>query len=121
MIEKILKFVVNHWELVSSFVILVITGVIQLLKKKPVTVVDSLKTVLLKIIPIAINAAELSSGKKGDEKLDYCIDVIYNAVKNEITLSEFNKNYRGFVVNQIESILATPQKKEVSHEAKDVK
>lgn len=118
--ERILKFVVNHWELVSSLLILIVTGVIQLFKKKPVTVVDSLKAVIMKIIPLAISATEINCVKKGSEKLDHCLDIVYGAVKDEITLSEFNKNYKKFVVDQIEMVLATPQKKEVSSETKNV-
>lgn len=104
--QIIINWLIDHWELVVSVGLFVLSFILQLLKKKPV--IDVFHYVY-KYLPDAINEAEKTS-LKGQEKLFYALRVLIDLLKaNNISLSRHDY---GQVLCDIENILSTPQKHE---------
>ena len=108
---NVLNFIKENWKLILEIVVLLVSVVMFIIRKKPVKVVDTLKQTICAFLPGIITVAE-SSGLKGEDKLKYAIDLLYKVfVKDYLTREEFDNKYLSFVKSQIEAILSTPQKK----------
>lgn len=107
----IIDFVRNYWKEILDVLILVISLVFFILRKKPVKVSDTLKQLISSWLPGVINAAE-KTDLKGSLKLDYAVNMVYDIFCSDyITREEFDQRYLPFVKSQIEAILSTPKKK----------
>lgn len=105
------NFIKDNWKLILEIVVLIVSVVMFIVRKKPVKVVDTIKQSICTWLPGIVSAAE-GSGLKGQDKLKYAIDLLYNVfVSDYLTRDEFDNKYLSFVTSQIEAILATPQKK----------
>lgn len=106
-----LDFFKNYWQVVLDAILVIISIILFVKKKKPIEVIDTLKQLMTTWLPGVITSAE-KSGLKGQDKLNYCINALYEVfVKDYLSYSDFLKRYRDYLVNQIEAILSTPQKK----------
>ena len=104
----ILEFLQNNWKTIVELVVLLTTIILWIIRKKPVKVVDTLKEVVLRLLPYAITVAE--SAEKG-AKLDVCIGLLEEAMKD--LGYELTPELERFAIEQVEIILSTPQKKGV--------
>lgn len=110
--KEVLDFIVQYWQYISVGVVLIINILIFIIKKRPVMVQESLKQVLLSLLPGFIAGAEEAIGHgNGSTKLalvlNACDDWLQN---NGFSLTPELKKFIGL---SIENILSTPQKKEV--------
>ena len=106
-----IDFIKFYWREILEVVCIVASIVICCIKKKPVKVVDTLKEVVLRVLPYCIEKAE--SSPKG-EKLQVCISILEAAMK-ELGY-ELTPELTSFAIQQVELILCTPQKKGVKDE-----
>lgn len=104
--NEILIFLRDNWKVILEVVVLLTTIILWIIRKKPVKVVDTLKEVVLRVLPYCINKAE--SAPKG-EKLGICITLLQEAM-SELGY-EMTDELRDFAIKQVEIILSTPQKK----------
>ena len=110
--EKILSFVLEHLELCIACVVAFITLLLQVLKKKPVKVIDGLYAALTKVIPGFIVYAEEQIGAgKGKTKMDVVINLATAYINKLYPGLKDLSPYIQFVKSQVEVILSTPQKK----------
>lgn len=111
--EQFVDFICNHWDLILSVAVFILSFILALLKKKPVEVVESLKGMLMQLLPYWINEAEAKfpDPKSGNDKINF---VIHRASEwFEQQGFKFGLFYNGFVKDQVEQILSTPKKKGV--------
>lgn len=109
-VQKIIDFIISNWSYISVALVVIANMVIFLIKKKPIKVVDSLKEMILQLLPGFIaGAEEIIGSKHGSQKMDMVIEAVESwFVKNGF---EFTPYYRDFVKKCAENILSTPQKK----------
>lgn len=104
--REIFNFFSNHWELILSAILFVVSLITALFGKKSNQLIS---TLVYSIAPEAINAAE-KTGFKGVDKLNYCVGFIFQHLKDNVPGIKLNPYY-GLIVSIIERILTTPQKK----------
>lgn len=100
------QFIVEYWELLLSAVTLIVSVIVLIVKKRPVT---ELTTAIYQCCVLAIGEAE-KTDYKGDRKLQFAVDLVSTLLKARWPDIDVNK-YVNLIVNTIESILSTPQKK----------
>lgn len=108
--NEVLEFCKNHWQLLVTIGLNLISILILLIKKK-VKIVDYL-TGLLSILPSYINEAE-NTGKSGSEKYALVFSKCINYLV-EVTGKTSEKviwQYSKAIDTSIENILSTPEKK----------
>lgn len=104
--QEVFDFVLSHYEAILSVVTLIVSIVVFILRKKPV---DSIMTAIYLAAVEAINFSE-ATDLKGVEKLRYCVGMVEASLKR--TYPGINPiTYYGYIVDVIEGILSTPQKK----------
>ena len=110
--KDVIGWILNHWDVVSSCGLLLLSVVFFLLKKKPTNIVDFTTTFLLNNLPNWITEAECLYGSgHGQEKLSY---VLTSAARFfSVNGLDFDLRYQKIVKEGVEKILNTPQKKEV--------
>lgn len=101
----------ENWKLILEVVVLLASIIFFIVKKKPVKVIDSLKTAIMRILPILINEAEEKFGAgNGAEKNKFVLQSVIDDLK--VTQPGVDVNfYLPFIRKFIEDILSTPQKK----------
>lgn len=108
MIDTILTFLEAHWELILHIVLLLVSSVLFIIRKKPTQVVDGIVENLFKLCVTAVSVAE-KTDYKGSHKLDFAISYVLTQLHNaypQIDVQLYTKS-----INQIiEAILSTPQK-----------
>lgn len=111
--EKFVEFVIAHWDLILSVAVFILSFILALLKKKPVEVVESLKGMLMQLLPYWINEAEVKfpGESRGLEKINYVVDKAQSWFNEQGF--KFGIFYNSFVRDQVEQILSTPKKKGV--------
>lgn len=106
----ILDFIKTYWREILEFVVILISIVICCIKKKPVKVVDTIKEVIVRVLPAFIIKAE-ASDKKGADKLLLVLDLVKGFLKEMSYGDDVISQYLPFAKEQVELILSTPQKK----------
>ena len=102
------EWIVQNWKLVIEIILVITSLVLCCVRKKPVKVVDTLREVVIRLLPAAINKAEETS-LKGDAKAKFalaCVEATLKELGYEMT-DELNDYARLY----LEAILSTPQKK----------
>lgn len=105
--QEIFNFIRENWQVIVSVITLIVSVVIAIVRKKPVT--DIYSHILAWTIQ-AVKIAE-NTGLKGDEKLDYALGFIVEAFH-----SYYGKDTKlpcslAYIENLVEQVLDTPQKK----------
>ena len=120
----ILDFIVDNWYYLLSILILLLSFIISLVRKRANTnLVDSVKSSLLELLPSFISLAEVSE-VPGEDKKNFVINLALDRISSLLgcKLSDADKSYWvSFISSCLESILSTPQKKSVSKEVKNEK
>lgn len=109
--KEISKFFIENWRLILEIALVCCSAVVFMLRKKPVTVVDTLKEIIVRSLPALINLAELQVGLSGDDKLSFVIAQLKMALSDLGYSDEIITRYTPFATEQVEMILSTPQKK----------
>lgn len=110
--KQFFDFIVQYWQYFSVGIVLLLNILLFILKKKPVLVQDSLKQVLLTLLPGFIAGAEKAIGAgSGETKLALVLNAVDEWLRNNGFT--FTPELRSFIHQSIENILSTPQKKEI--------
>lgn len=107
-----IEFIENHYLLLIAavgFVVEVIV-LIRSFRKGKVNQEDFIENIIDKVLPGYINLAE-ASGADGVEKLALVVKLAIEQIKRYIT-SGSEEFYRKLIIQKVEAILSTPQKKE---------
>lgn len=104
-------FLIQNWKLILECAVLLVSVVMFLIRKKPVKVVDTLKEVIVRILPALIVLAENQEGLKGADKLHFVLDELKKVLTGLGYGDEILSQYLPFAAEQVEVILSTPQKK----------
>lgn len=120
----ILDFIVDNWYYLLSILILLLSFIISIVRKRVNSnLVDSVKSSLLELLPSFISLAEVSE-VPGEDKKNFVINLALDRISSLLgcKLSDADKSYWvSFISTSLESILSTPQKKSVSKEVKNEK
>lgn len=120
----ILDFIVDNWYYLLSILILLLSFIISIVRKRANSnLVDSVKSSLLELLPSFISLAEVSE-VPGEDKKNFVINLALDRISSLLgcKLSDAEKSYWvSFISSSLESILSTPQKKSVSKEVKNEK
>lgn len=95
---------------VLSFIVFVIYCFI---KKKPYLILDTIKELIVRVLPVLINQAENAGLSSGEDKLKYVLSELSSLLKEQGFSEALVSQYLPFAQEQVELILTTPQKKEV--------
>ncbi len=120
----ILDFIVDNWYYLLSILILFLSFIISIVRKRANSnLVDSVKSSLLELLPSFISLAEVSE-VPGEDKKNFVINLALDRISSLLgyKLSDADKSYWvNFITSSLESILSTPQKKSVCKEVKNEK
>lgn len=105
-----IEFVKNYYREIIEVVAIIVSVIICCIRKKPVKVVDTVKEVIVRVLPAFIVQAE-ASGKKGADKLELVLALVRDFLKELDYGDDIFSQYLDFTKEQVELILATPQKK----------
>lgn len=109
--KEIIDFIVKYWREIASLVVLLISVLIQLVKKKPVlNKLDEIKEDVLEILPILINKVEEPGN--GQRKKNAVLQLVKQYMKKRWCLKDCPEWLELWVDDSIENILSTPTKKE---------
>lgn len=119
--DLVLDFIVDNWYYLLSILILLLSFIISLVRKRANSnLIDSVKSSLLELLPSFISLAEVSE-VPGEDKKNFVINLALDRISSLLgcKLSDADKSYWvSFISSSLESILSTPQKKSVSKEVK---
>lgn len=110
--NNIVNFIIVYWREILSVCSILASIIICCVRKKPVKIVDTLKEVIVRVLPSLICAAE-NTGLKGSDKLKFLLDELANVLKELHYGDDVIAQYLPFAKEQVELILSTPQKKGV--------
>lgn len=106
-----LNFVQQHWEMILSIFLSLLSVLFYILKKRPIwNKVSTIYQAILEKLPVFIQIVEKEG--HGSEKLMTVLGLVKTYLQEAYKFNNFDE-IRPWVVNAIESILSTPQKKEV--------
>lgn len=113
------SFILENWRLIFDFLSVICVTIFFFIKKKPIKIVDSVKTTIIAALPNIINRVEeykdiFDPSRKLDskEKLQMALNCCYSILVDELGIREEDLClYRSWLVDAIENILSTPQKK----------
>ena len=108
--KDIVIFIQNYWRLILEACICIASFVFCLCRKKPIKVVDTLKEVIVRVLPSLICAVE-KTGLKGSDKLNFLLQELAKVLKELNYGDDVIAQYLPFAIEQVELILSTPQKK----------
>ena len=107
----VINFIKENWKLILEVLLLLVSVIMFLVRKKPVKVVDTLKETIVRILPALIVLAEKQDGLKGSDKLKFVLDELKKVLTDLGYGDEILSQYLPFAAEQVEVILSTPQKK----------
>lgn len=102
-------FIKDHYELIVSIVLVLVSLILQLLKKKPIiNKMAEIKARILEVLPLIIDSVEVTG--QGSTKKVLVLKEIQLLIAKEFKVFDFDL-FADFVSDAIENILACPQKK----------
>lgn len=108
----LINFIKDYWYFIVPCIEIILTVLLIILRKKPVKVVDTLKEIIVRVLPSLIIGAE-RTGLKGSDKMKWLIDELTKILRELNYGDDVIAQYLPFVMDQVELILCTPQKKGV--------
>lgn len=107
-----IQFLQNYWMYLAGGLVVVAEVIIFFLKKKPsVNYDDHIKSLIDGAICYYIKLAEMTKAS-GSEKLVFVVSSLLTRIKKFFDSSEYDEAYwRSYIVEKVEAILTTPQKK----------
>lgn len=103
-------FLVDNWKLILEGVLLLVSFILFLIKKKPNQIIDPICEQIICMLPTFIQEAEKEFGSgRGLEKQDFVVHLCkFWFEQRDYKFTDF---YRQFVLKYVEEILSCPQKK----------
>lgn len=104
--QDLFNFICDHYHTLVDLVILIVSVVIFIIRKKPV---NGLSDIIQAQCSTAIKLAEQQNGLKGEQKLSFAV----NYVKDHLLRLYPNldvERYKSYIMYVIEDYLSTPQK-----------
>lgn len=109
-LNLIIDFITQYWREIVSCLILLISVLINLIKKRStLNVVDEIKRDILEILPEMTKAVECAG--HGQDKLNAVVLEVSKYIKKKYNLKEVEV-FTPYIIASIESILSAPTKKE---------
>ena len=107
-----IQFLQSYWQLLLFGALTVLEVIFFLLKKKAVINYDDhIKSSIESAICYYVKLAEVSQAS-GSEKLAFVVSMLLKRVKKFFGATEHDEEYwRSYIVERVEAILTTPQKK----------
>ena len=110
MLTELLHFVKNHYELIISILLVLLSFILTLVKKKPsINLIDTIKEFILELLPTLIKTVEKPG--QGSTKRNLVLKLIQEAVAKKFNFYDF-ASIEQWCSDQLEHILSTPSKKE---------
>lgn len=106
------QFFVENWRLILEVILVITSAVVFILRKKPVKVIDTLKEMVVRLLPYCIQQAE-NTELKGDGKKVFALNLLVELLKD--SGFDVSGDLYKFAGEQLEVILSTPQKKGVTY------
>lgn len=115
-INQLINFIKEYKDLILSllsFICLIFSIIFYEIKNKKLNS-SNIFNDLLQVLPNFIKTSEKISSSS-DDKLSFCLNLAVNFLSSKTGLSSnaILEKYGDFIINSIEEILSTPQKKEV--------
>lgn len=102
-------FIKNHYEMILSILLVFVSFIFAIIKKKPVfNLIDEIKVKILEFLPKLIAAVEVPGN--GSTKKNLVLKEVQIFLAKEYGFYDFDK-VEGFISKAIEDILSTPTKK----------
>lgn len=116
--QVVIDFIIQNWQMILAALLMVLTFIISLLKKKPVyNEIDNILLSVVEKIPLFINSVE-STSMDGSSKKVVVMETIRNYVKSQFSYV-LSDSLLIFFDQYVELVLSTPQKhKEVFNDEK---
>lgn len=109
-LQQILDFITQYWRELTSLVILLISVLISLFRKRSsLNVADEIKKDILVILPELIKAVECAG--HGQDKLNAVVLEVKKYIKKKYSIKDIDV-FTPFIIASIENILSAPTKKE---------
>lgn len=106
------EFLITNWRWLLEACLVIVAFVLMLIRKKPVKVVETLSTLICRLLPGLINEAEIKFGAgHGAAKLQNVIDNLVRILSECGYGDEAISSYLPWAKGQVEVILSTPKKK----------
>lgn len=102
-----IDFICNHAEIIVAIVLVVVSFILTLVKKKPV---NSIIATIFDLCIKAVNIVESSSVLGSDQKLAFALNLVHNFLE-EMYPGIQSSQYDSVITKTIEEILSTPHKK----------
>lgn len=120
--DELKQFLITNWQLLASALMFIIATVVAIIrmKKKGMTFQEIMSGILMEQLPLFVSMAETEGGS-GDKKKVYVLNKALNYVASKLgrQLSQEESDIIiAYASEKIETILATPQKKNVAKIAK---
>lgn len=109
---QVLDFIKAYYREIIEVIAIVASVIICCIRKKPVKVVDTIKEIIVRVLPVFIVQAE-ASGLKGADKLELVLSLVKGFLREMNYGDDIISQYLSFTKEQVELILTTPQKKGV--------
>ena len=111
--QSIINWLLDHWELVVSVGLFVLSFILQLLKKKPVEVVSTILETIYKLVPKKVITFEKMYGAgHGSDKKQSVINSVMAEIERCYSLTDSQRSiYQYYISDAIEKVLEAPQKK----------
>lgn len=108
----IIDFIKSYYREIIDIILVIISVVFFIIRKKPIKVVDTIREVICRVLPGAICSAE-GQDLKGDAKRVFALSIVKEII---IELGyAWSDDYEKFAGDQLEIILSTPSKKGVNY------
>lgn len=106
--KQFFEFCLQHWDFISSIILVIASVVIMAIKKKPV--LNAMDNILIEVfsrLPEWINSAEALKGAEVKKAL--VLESAKKFVKDQFSM-DLPESYISLIGEKVEAILSTPQK-----------
>lgn len=105
----LIDFIKNHYELIGSIILVLMSFILTLVKKKPsFNLIDAIKEYILEMLPLWIISVEVPG--QGIEKKELVLKLIQSTIAKRFNFYDF-ASIKEWCSDQLEIILSTPSKK----------
>ena len=108
--KMLIVFLQENWRLLLEASLVLVSTILFIVRKRPVKVVDTLKEIIVRVLPSLICAAERTD-LKGSDKMKWLLDELAKVLRELNYGDDVIAQYLPFAMDQVELILSCPQKK----------
>lgn len=105
-------FFIQNWRLILEALLVLVSFIFMIVRKRPTKVIDTIQTLIVRLLPGLINQAEIDFGSgNGSAKKNFVLDHLHELLLEFGYSDEVVSQYKTFASDQVEVILSTPKKK----------